>query len=66
MANESSNPVETAEKAPMTAEELAAARAAERKAAIQAYHDAPTREAKGVVVKKYPFLAQIYSGANHS
>lgn len=39
--------------------------AQERKAAIQAYHDATTREAKAAVVKQYPFLNTIYSGANH-
>lgn len=47
------------EKKEPTAEEL-------RKIAIQSYMDAPTREAKRDVVKQYPFLAQIYSGANHS
>lgn len=38
----------------------------ERKVAIQAYHDAETREAKAAVVKQYPILAKIYSAANHS
>lgn len=37
-----------------------------RKKAIQAYHDAATREAKAEVVKQYPFLAEIYSQGNHS
>lgn len=39
--------------------------AEERKAAIQAYHDAATAEEKRAVVKKHPFLSQIYSAANH-
>jgi hypothetical protein len=41
--------------------------AAEEKAiAVQAYHDAATREAKAAVVAKYPVLKTIFSDANHS
>jgi len=36
-----------------------------RTQAIQEYHDAKTRADKGAVVKKYPFLADIFSSANH-
>ena len=37
----------------------------DRKAAIQAYYDATDRKSKGEVVKKYPFLADIFSSGNH-
>lgn len=37
----------------------------ERKAAIAAYYAATDRKTKGEVVKKYPFLADIFSSANH-
>jgi len=37
----------------------------DRKAAIQAYYDATDRKSKGEIVKKYPFLAEIFSAANH-
>lgn len=37
-----------------------------RTAAIKAYHDATTREAKALVVKQYPVLEGIYSAGNHN
>lgn len=41
-------------------------KASRRKAAIKAYHDAETKEAKKAAVKQYPELAEIYSSINHS
>lgn len=34
--------------------------------AVQAYYDAPTRDAKAAVVKQYPVLKTVFSSGNHS
>lgn len=39
---------------------------AERNKIIAAYHDALTREAKGALVAKHPWLGQIFAAINHS
>lgn len=39
---------------------------AERNKIIAAYLDARTREAKGAIVAKHPWLSQIFSSINHS
>jgi hypothetical protein len=39
---------------------------ADKQAAVKAYYDAITKEAKADVVKKFPFLKDIFSAVNHS
>ena len=40
--------------------------AEEKKAAISEYHKAGTAKDKAEVVKRYPFLAQVFAAANHA
>ncbi len=43
----------------------APAKANDRKAAVEAWHDADTEEKRKAAVKKYPVLASIYSEAQN-
>ena len=38
----------------------------DKQAAVKSYYDAATKEAKAEVVKKYPFLKEVFSSINHS
>jgi len=53
---DSANPTPAA---PLTPEQ-------EKSAAVKAYFEAVTREAKAAVVKQFPILKNIFSDANHS
>lgn len=37
-----------------------------RQEALRAYHDAASKGQRAEVIKKYPFLAEIFSASNHS